>query len=119
MLFVVLLGLGIVCLSTVSAGQAIVVMCHSFACAYNRRGKCGRRQIVVYDNTILGLCLNHTETMSKRILEPMNRINAVERGNLNPQMITKIMQAQEDKRDLELIKNPKTFARWMKKQDIT
>lgn len=51
--------------------------------------------------------------MSKRILEPMGK--TVERGNPNPQMINKIMQAQEDKKNSELIKNPKAFMLWMKK----
>jgi len=55
--------------------------------------------------------------MSKRILEPMGKV--VERSKPNPQMIAKIMQAQEKARDSELIKNPKAFARWMRKQGIS
>lgn len=63
-----------------------------------------------------GLCLDHSETMNQRIIEPMNKAILVERGRPNSQMITKIMQAQEKARGSELIKNPKAFARWMKKQ---
>lgn len=118
MLFIVLLGLGIVCVSTFSAGQTTVVMCHSFGCIHNRKGRCIRKEVVVYDNTVLGLCLNHSDTMSKRILEPMNKGIAVERSKPNPQMITKIMQVEEKAKDSELIKNPKAFAEWMKRRGV-
>jgi hypothetical protein len=56
--------------------------------------------------------------MSKRILEPMNKGIAVERGKPNPRMINKIMKAQEDKEDSELLKNPKAFVRWMERQGL-
>lgn len=117
-MMLILLVFGAIFVSVLSAGQskASVVMCSSFSCAYNRRARCTRKEVVVYDNTVLGLCLNHSDTMSKRILEPMNKGIAVERGKPNPQMINKIMQAQEDKRDSELINNPKAFARWMKQR---
>jgi len=91
-------------------------MCGSFSCTYNRRARCTRKEISIYDNTVRGLCLDHSETMNQRIIEPMNKAILVERGRPNSQMITKIMQAQEKARGSELIKNPKAFARWMKKQ---
>ena len=118
MLFIVLLGLAIVFVSPYLAGQsnASVVMCGSFSCTYNRMARCTRKEIVIYDNTAIGLCLFHSETMSKRIIEPMGKGVAVERGKPNLQMINKIMKAQEDKEDSELVKNPKAFARWMKRQ---
>ena len=116
MLFIVLLGLGVVCISSVSAERTTVVMCGSLSCAYNKRARCTRRKVAIYDNRVIGLCLYHSESMSKRILEPMSKV--AERGKPNPQMITKIMQAQEKARDSELLKNPKAFARWMKKQGI-
>lgn len=113
MLFILLLGLGIVYASSLSAGQSktSVVMCTSFSCIYNNKGRCVRKKIVIYDNTVIGLCLDHSETMSKRIIEPMGKVGTIERGKPNPQMIDKIMKAQEDKRDSELIKNPKAFAK--------
>ena len=114
MLFIVLLGLGAICVSSVSAVQTTVVMCNSFSCAYNRRARCIRGKIAIYDNRVIGLCLYHTETMSKRILEPMDKV--VERGKPNPQMINKIMKTQEEIKDSELLKNPKAFARWMRRQ---
>ena len=118
MLFIVLLGVGVLLASTVPGGrsQTSVVMCGSFSCAYNRRARCTRKQIAVYDNTILGLCLYHSETMKKRILEPMNKGIKIERGKPNPQMIDKIMKAQEEIKDSELINNPRAFADWMRKR---
>jgi len=115
MIFIILV-LGILFASVLSAGQnkASVVMCNSFSCAYNRRARCIRKEVIVYDNTVIGLCLYHTETMSKRILEPMGKV--VERGKPNPQIITKIMQAKEKAIDSELIKNPRVFAKWMRRQ---
>lgn len=111
----ILLVFGAVFVSALSAGQgnSSVVMCGSFSCAYNRRGRCTRKEISICDNTVKGLCLYHSETMSQRIIEPMGKI--AERGKPNPQMINKIMQAQEDKSDSELIKDPKAFATWIRK----
>ena len=120
MLFIVLLGLGIAYASTISAGQnkTSVVMCGSFSCAYNKRARCTRKEIAIYDNTVLGLCLYHTEMMGKRIIEPMNKAIVVERSKPNPQMINKIMKAQEEIKDSELVKNPKAFAKWIREQGI-
>ena len=117
MMFIIL-ALGILFASVLSAEQnkTSVVMCSSFSCAYNKKARCTRQQIVVYDNTVIGLCLYNSETMSRRILEPMGKV--VERSKPNPQMITKIMQAQDKARDSELIKNPKSFARWLRRQGI-
>ena len=56
--------------------------------------------------------------MDKRILEPLNKDIVIETGKPNSQMINKIMQAQEDKRDSELINNPKAFARWMRRHGV-
>lgn len=114
-MMLILLLFGAVFISVLSAGQskATIVMCSSFSCGYNRRARCTRGKVTIYDNHIIGLCLYHTETMSKRILEPMEKV--AERGKPNPQMINKIMQAQEDKRDSELIKKSKAFTLWMRR----
>lgn len=114
----ILLVFGVVFVSVLLAGQnkTTVVMCGSFSCAYNRRARCTRKEIAVYDNVVTGLCLFHSELMSKRIIEPMNKAKTVERGRPNFQMIDKIMKAQEEVKDSELVKNPKAFARWMEKQ---
>jgi len=116
----ILLVFGAVFVSVLSVGQnkPPVVMCSSFSCAYNRRARCTRKEIAIYDNTIVGLCLNHSETMNRRILEPMEKVGTIERGKPNPQMIDKMMKAQEEIKDTELVKNPKVFAVWMRKQGI-
>jgi len=97
-----LLVFGAVFVSVLSAGQckANVVMCSSFSCVYNKKARCTKKEVAIYDNTVKGLCLDHSESMDKRILEPMG----------------KIMQAQEEIKDSELLKNPKAFAKWMRKQ---
>lgn len=120
MLFIVLLGLGILFASAQSAGQSntFVVMCSSFSCAYNKKARCTRKGIAIYDNTVIGLCLYHTETMAKRILEPMAKGVKIERGKPNLQMINKIMKAHEENKNSELVKNPKAFAKWIRKQGI-
>lgn len=112
MIFIILV-LGLLFASVLSTGQnkASVVMCNSFSCAYNKRARCTRKEIAIYDNTVLGLCLHHSESMKNRILEPMNKGKAVERGKPNPQMIDKIMKAQKE--ESELLKNPKAFTHWM------
>lgn len=117
MMFILLI-LGALLVSVLSVGQSktTVVMCGSFSCAYNRRARCTRKEIAIYDNKVIGLCLYHSESMSKRILEPMGKVP--ERSKPNLQMINKIMQAQEDKKDIELIKNPKAFARWIKEKGV-
>ena len=113
----ILLVFGAVFVSVLSAGQSKAsVVCHSFSCAYNRGGHCARQKVIIYDNTVKGLCLYHSESMEKRILEPLNKGIMIETGKPNPKMINKIMKAQEDKRDSELINNPKAFARWMRRQ---
>ena len=113
----ILLVFGAVFVSVFSAGQnkTSVVMCSSFSCAYNRRARCIRKEVAIYDNTVKGLCLYSSETMSQRILEPMGKGGTIERGKPNLQMINKIMQIQEDKKNSELIKNPKAFGRWIRR----
>lgn len=117
MAFFILLGIGVWYVSSVTASKAktSVVFCGSLSCAHNRRGRCGRREIVVYDNSVIGLCLHHTETMTKRILEPMREKRKLKHDKPSLWMAAKIMREQEKARDSELIKNPKAFAEWMRK----
>ena len=111
----ILLGALFASLFWVRQSKTAVVSCTSFGCSYNKGGHCGKPKIIIYDNTIIGLCLYHSESMEKRILEPLNKGAVVERGKPNPKMINKIMRTQEKSRDSELIKNPKAFARWMRR----
>ena len=88
------------------------IKCFSFSCRYNRSGKCGRKEITVYDNTVKGLCLHHTESMKERILDPMQEkrmITSAGDSEFGKKMIDKIMKMQEEK----LLKDPDTFDKWM------
>ena len=116
-MMLILLVFGAVFTSVLSAGQsnASVIMCGSFSCIYSRRARCTRKEISIYDNIVTGLCLNHSEMMSRRIIEPMNKAIGAEKSRPNPQMVIKIMKEQEYKRDLELVRKPKVFAEWMRK----
>lgn len=112
---IIILGLMLVLIFSY-LNQFCCIKCFSFSCKYNKDGRCIRKNITIYDNTVKGLCLFHTENMTRRILEPMKKIRMVERGKGNPQMIEKIMKAQDEIEDPELLKNPEAFADWMRRQ---
>ena len=114
---IIILGLILVLIFS-QPNQSCGIKCFSFSCKHNRGGRCIRKNITIYDNTVTGLCLFHTENMTKRILEPMRKIRVIEKGKGNPQMIGRIMKAQEDIKDAELVKNPKAFTKWLRKQGI-
>ena len=99
---IIILGLMLM-LGFIQLNQACSVKCFSFSCKHNRNGRCGREKLTIYDNTVIGLCLHHTENMTKRILKPMAQIKG---------------RVQEDMEDEELLKNPEAFADWMRKQGI-
>jgi len=40
--------------------------CYSISCAHNKNKSCNLKQMYVYDNMVNGLCLNHTQDMTKR-----------------------------------------------------
>lgn len=67
-LVVILLAITVVCNQ---AATTTVVRCGSVSCSHNSGGRCTKTTISVYDNTVKGLCLDHTEKMHKRIIEPM------------------------------------------------
>ena len=91
------------------------IKCFSFTCQHNRGGKCRRKNIVVYDNVIKGLCLNHTDNMNKRIIEPMKNAGFHEEHCVTVKFSAK---AQEEIKDEVLLKNPKYFSAWMKKHGM-
>ncbi len=61
----------VVIYSVINARNSVVVRCRSFTCTHNTQGKCRKGVISVYDNTVKGLCYDHTQDMRERILEPM------------------------------------------------
>ena len=99
-------------------GNPPVIACNSVSCRHNKLCRCTRKNIAVYDNTVKGLCLNHTESMKERILDPMQgtmqgkqMIESSGDSEFGAEMIEKIMKLQEEK----LLKDPDTFAAWMDK----
>jgi hypothetical protein len=48
-----------------------VIRCHSSTCGHNKKKRCTKTLISVYDNPVWGMCFDHTQTMRKRVIEPM------------------------------------------------
>lgn len=71
--FICLLFMLFVISAVINSGTSTVVRCRSLTCSHNKRGKCAKGTISVYDNMVRGLCYDHSDDMSKRILVPMIR----------------------------------------------
>ena len=116
-MFAVSLLLFMVIVSLLEHHKSSVIVCNSISCTWNKLCRCTRRGISIYDNTVKGLCLYHTESMQERILDPMQEERIIESGGdseFGKKMIDKIMKMQEEK----LLKDPDAFARWMKKHGM-
>ena len=61
----------IMCMVIGANSSGCGIKCYSYSCRHNKGGKCRRKEIVVYDNTVTGLCLNHTDNMNNRVIKPM------------------------------------------------
>ena len=92
-------------------GRASVVVCNSYSCSWNKLCRCTRREIAIYDNTVKGLCLHHTEDMEKRIINPLQEKRLIRRSGLSSEVMGKSMKLREEK----LLKDPNAFAKWMGK----
>ena len=99
-------------------GKVSVVMCNSTSCTWNKLCRCTRRNIAVYDNTVKGLCLHHSESMKDRVLEPMKTSKLLERYEDETQAAEAMNDIKERFKDEELLKNPNAFAKWMRKHGI-
>ena len=93
------------------------IKCFSFRCRYNKSGKCERQEITVYDNTIKGLCLNHTDSMDDRVIEPL--LNSG--WSYGSKREIRIVSGGSKKKngamtDEKLLKNPAAFSKWMMKR---
>ena len=91
------------------------IKCYSYSCRHNKGGKCRRKDITIYDNTVVGLCLNHTDNMNNRIIEPLKNVGFHEEHCVTVRFSAK---AQEDIKDEVLLKNPRAFSTWMKKHGM-
>ena len=116
-----LLVLLVVAVLSMSAeqGKSSVVMCSSITCSWNRRCRCTRKNIAVYDNTVTGLCLHHSDSMKDRVLEPMRKSRLLEQYEHETYVADMLAEREEDAKDEELLNNPVAFSRWMRKHGIT
>ena len=106
----------ITALSIGASQRGCGIKCFSFSCRHNKGGRCSRKEIAVYDNTVEGLCLSHTSNMKDRVLEPMRETRLLERYEHETYVVADALKkTQEDMKDEELLKNPNAFARWMKR----
>jgi len=106
-LFIVMLGV------VMSANNSVCgVKCFSFGCRHNRGGRCNKKEITIYDNTVTGLCLYHTDSMKKRVINPVSKVLNEHKHNAI------LVKMQDHTKDEELLKNPKAFSAWMKKRWI-
>lgn len=93
----------------------IVGKCHSVTCRHNLGGSCSRRQIDIYDNRGIGLCLWHTSTMEERLVEPFNSGKAIGKINGEIALTDKLKKAIEEDADTKAIQNPKEFSKWLRR----
>jgi hypothetical protein len=118
MAYIVILVL-LVIVTLASRGEmdkSSVVMCNSVSCNWNRRCRCTRKEIAVYDNTVRGLCLYHTEDMKDRILEPIRKNKLLDGyGHETYVVADALKKTQGDMKDEELLKSPRAFSQWMKR----
>ena len=86
--------------------RTIVIACDSISCDWNKQRTCTRKDIAIYDNKAKGMCLYHTPTVGT-VIEKVKFIEGVDYKTLD-----KIMELQDEK----MLKDPDTFAKWMKQQ---
>ncbi len=85
-------------------------MCNSISCKWNKNLRCTRKDIAIYDNTILGLCLSHTGSMKERVLDAFEKGRAVGKKDGEIELLTKLTA------DQKLLKDPEAFDKWIKRQ---
>ena len=115
-----LLMLTFILCSFASAEQSrsSVIMCNSISCTWNKRCRCTRKEIAVYDNTVEGLCLYHSANMKDRVLEPMKKSRLLEQYEHETYIAVAMDKMKEKSKDEELLKNPAAFSKWMKRHGI-
>lgn len=86
--------------------RAVIFKCASVSCKLNNKGECLKKKVVIYDNATIGICLYHTESMHKRILEPLEEAG----------LIVGSKSLDELKNSEVLLKDPGAFEQWMRNQ---
>lgn len=85
-------------------------MCNSISCKWNRACRCTKKSISIYDNTIIGLCLNHTEDIQVRVLDAFTKGREIGAKDGEIKLLGELTE------DMKLLKNPKEFDSWMQKK---
>ena len=98
----------VVTMSVVLIGQnkTSVIFCDSFSCVWNKRCTCTKNKIAIYDNKARGMCLYHTSAARA----PVRKERIIEGCGFDDKVLDKIFELQDEK----LLKDPDTFAKWMK-----
>lgn len=94
------------------ANEPRIGKCFSVGCGHNKKGRCQLRKINIYDNKALGLCLWHTETMEKRLIEPFTKGIEIGKKDGEVACLDKLLKDLEDSK---AIKNPEEFQKWMQR----
>ena len=88
--------------------------CFSRSCRLNVKGKCTKKEIDVYDNGVIGLCLWHTAKMNERILEPFRKGIEIGQKDLEIALIDEIKDRYEKALDKSAVIDPQKFEVWMR-----
>ena len=96
--------------------KTVVTRCQSNSCKFNNQGLCKRKDIFIYDNEVLGICLNHTELVESRFSKIFDRavISCIKSGHF-------FALTEKDKRfieDLKAIKDVDDFKKLMKRHGL-
>jgi len=95
--------------------KAEVTKCHSRSCKHNAYGNCKKPKITIYDNGVLGLCLDHTEEMSKRVTEPLAKGIQIGMKVGEANVMGQIIKKNEID---SITKDEKGFNSWLKRHGI-
>jgi len=115
MLLALLVVIGLAIFLILVNEHQFMITCYSTSCGHNRKKRCLFKKIEIYDNNALGICLWHTESMEKRLLEPM--LKGIELGKKTGQ-IEMIDEFVKGLADGKAIKDPEEFAKWLTRHGI-
>ena len=96
----------IMCMVIGANSSGCGIKCFSVTCKHNKGDKCRRKDITIYDNTVVGLCLNHTDDMNNRVIKPMKNAGFHKEHCVTVRFSAK---AQEEIKDGRVSKEPKSF----------
>ena len=111
-LLILVLYFGLVCMYN---SKTTIRKCYSFSCKKNIGGRCFLKEIDVYDNGVLGVCLWHTSDMLERVLESMKKGAEIGKKEGEIELLDKLIKSSED---VKAIKDSKEFEKWLERHGI-